>query len=71
LIQTILGCVKGDEVAILSQHPDLVDEGNSIEKNHNLHDEVLVFMNLCINARVAMLNGGRLEHSQKFKPTLG
>ena len=27
LIQTILGCVKGDEVAILSQHPDLVDEG--------------------------------------------
>jgi hypothetical protein len=27
LIQTILGCVKGDEVAILSQHPDLVDRG--------------------------------------------
>jgi hypothetical protein len=27
LIQTILGCVKGDEVAILSQHPDLVDVG--------------------------------------------
>ena len=27
LIQTILGCVKGDEVAVLSQHPDLVDEG--------------------------------------------
>jgi hypothetical protein len=27
LIQTILGCVKGDEVAILSQHPDLVDQG--------------------------------------------
>jgi hypothetical protein len=27
LIQTILGCVKGDEVVILSQHPDLVDEG--------------------------------------------
>ena len=27
LIQTILECVKGDEVAILSQHPDLVDEG--------------------------------------------
>jgi hypothetical protein len=27
LIQTILGCEKGDEVAILSQHPDLMDEG--------------------------------------------
>ena len=27
LIQTLLGCSKGDEVAILSQHPDLVDEG--------------------------------------------
>ena len=27
LIQTILGCEKGDEVAILSQHPDLVDAG--------------------------------------------
>jgi hypothetical protein len=27
LIQTILGCVKGDEVAILSQQPDLVDQG--------------------------------------------
>ncbi len=27
LIQTLLGCPKGDEVAILSQHPDLVDEG--------------------------------------------
>jgi hypothetical protein len=27
LIQTILGCAKGDEVAILSQHPDLVDQG--------------------------------------------
>jgi hypothetical protein len=27
LIQTILGCVKGDEVSILSQHPDLVDQG--------------------------------------------
>jgi hypothetical protein len=27
LIQTLLGCSKGDEVAILNQHPDLVDEG--------------------------------------------
>jgi hypothetical protein len=27
LIQTLLGCSKGDEVAILSQHPDLMDEG--------------------------------------------
>ena len=27
LIQTLLGCVKGDEVAILSQHPDLMDQG--------------------------------------------
>jgi hypothetical protein len=27
LIQTILECEKGDEVAILSQHPDLIDEG--------------------------------------------
>jgi hypothetical protein len=27
LIQTLLGCSKGDEVAILSQHPDLIDEG--------------------------------------------
>lgn len=27
LVQTLLGCSKGDEVAILSQHPDLVDEG--------------------------------------------
>jgi hypothetical protein len=27
LIQTILDCDKGDEVAILSQHPDLVDPG--------------------------------------------
>jgi hypothetical protein len=27
LIQTILGCEKGDEVAILSQHPELVDLG--------------------------------------------
>jgi hypothetical protein len=27
LIQTLLGCVKGDEVAILSQHPDLLDRG--------------------------------------------
>ncbi len=27
LIQTLLSCSKGDEVAILSQHPDLVDEG--------------------------------------------
>jgi hypothetical protein len=27
LIQTLLGCEKGDEVAILSQHPDLVDQG--------------------------------------------
>ncbi len=34
LIQTILGCVKGDEVAILSQHPDLVDEGLVYTMNH-------------------------------------
>ncbi len=27
LIQTILECEKGDEVAILSQHPDLINEG--------------------------------------------
>jgi hypothetical protein len=27
LIQTLLGCSKGDEVAILRQHPDLMDEG--------------------------------------------
>jgi hypothetical protein len=27
LIQTLLGCAKGDEVAILSQHPELMDEG--------------------------------------------
>jgi hypothetical protein len=27
LIQTLLDCVKGDEVAILSQHPDLLDQG--------------------------------------------
>ena len=27
LIQTLLGCSKGDEVAILNQHPDLIDEG--------------------------------------------
>lgn len=27
LIQTLLECVKGDEVAILSQHPDLLDRG--------------------------------------------
>jgi hypothetical protein len=27
LIQTLLGCMKGDEVAILSQHPDLLDRG--------------------------------------------
>jgi hypothetical protein len=27
LIQTLLGCAKGDELAILSQHPDLMDEG--------------------------------------------
>ena len=27
LVQTLLGCSKGDEVAILSQHPDLIDEG--------------------------------------------
>jgi hypothetical protein len=27
LIQTLLGCAKGDEAAILSQHPELMDEG--------------------------------------------
>jgi hypothetical protein len=27
LIQTLLGCDKGDELAILSQNPDLMDEG--------------------------------------------
>lgn len=27
LIETLLGCSKGDEVAILNQHPDLMDEG--------------------------------------------
>lgn len=27
LIETLLGCSKGDEAAILSQHPDLMDEG--------------------------------------------
>jgi hypothetical protein len=27
LIQTLLGCEKGDEAAILSQHPELMDEG--------------------------------------------
>jgi hypothetical protein len=27
LIQTLLGCAKGDELAILSQHPELMDEG--------------------------------------------
>jgi hypothetical protein len=27
LIQTLLECAKGDEVAILSQHPELMDEG--------------------------------------------
>jgi hypothetical protein len=27
LIQTLLGCAKGDEAAILSQHPELLDEG--------------------------------------------
>ncbi len=27
LIQTLLGCSKGDEIAILSQHPELMDEG--------------------------------------------
>ncbi len=27
LIQTLLGCSKGDELAILNQHPDLMDEG--------------------------------------------
>jgi hypothetical protein len=27
LIQTLLGCSKGDEVVILSQHPDLMDDG--------------------------------------------
>ena len=26
LIQTLLGCAKGDEAAILSQHPELMDE---------------------------------------------
>jgi hypothetical protein len=27
LIQTLLGCAKGDEAAILDQHPELMDEG--------------------------------------------
>jgi hypothetical protein len=27
LIQTLLGCSKGDEITILNQHPDLLDEG--------------------------------------------
>jgi hypothetical protein len=27
LIQTLLGCAKGDEAAILSQHPELMDQG--------------------------------------------
>lgn len=27
LIETLLGCSKGDEVVILNQHPDLMDEG--------------------------------------------
>lgn len=27
LIQTLLGCPKGDEVTILNQHPALIDEG--------------------------------------------
>jgi hypothetical protein len=34
LIQIILGCEKGAEIAILSQHPDLMDEGlvNTIDR---------------------------------------
>jgi hypothetical protein len=77
LIQTILSCVKGDEVAILSQHPDLVDEGLVYTMNQvaaqlaakGSQDTAIYLKHLAAEVNRVLLHPSEVQTSLSSPPT--